>query len=164
MAPNESNDPQRSMLLGQLAGKHNAARVYDERIWKIRTGFLTLMFGGWAALLGLGTIEDTKAMSGSMLVVTLALAIAAFIVELFYVRRKFRCVHRINEMSIGLFNAVGEEAQLIPEESVVAWLRFTGDDRTVRIPGKDGYLDAVLETCLIYFIPVLGVVVALWQF
>ncbi len=66
-------------------------------------------------------------------------------------------------MSVGLYNTAGEEAQPIPEESVTAWLRFTGDDRTVRIPGQDGHRDAVLETCLIYFIPVLGIVVAVWQ-
>ena len=64
-----------SMLEKELAGKHNAAQVYDQRIWKIRTGFLTLSFASWGALIAvdenLGALQKAAV---PLLIISVALA------------------------------------------------------------------------------------------
>ena len=104
IAEEKRSEPGKVMLANELAGKHNAAQVYDERIWKIRTGFLTLTFASWGALLAVGPgLTAAREGAGPLLAITLALAIAGFAVEFFYVCRKARCVKVINEMSISLY-------------------------------------------------------------
>ena len=39
------------MVLDEISGKNNAIQSYDVTLWKIRSGFLTLLFAGWGALL-----------------------------------------------------------------------------------------------------------------
>ena len=38
-------------VLSEIAGKKAAIHAYDGIVWKIRSGFLTLTFGGWAIML-----------------------------------------------------------------------------------------------------------------
>ena len=151
--------PRREMLLKELGGKHNAAQAYDERIWKIRSGFLALSFGGWAALLGIGeTLNAAKEAAPGMLVLTLSLALAAMWVEAFYVRRKYRCLAVINQMCIRLYE-LGEHRQPTSEE-VQEWLRFTGDDSAVNPQRTDGFRLALFETGVVYVLPIIGICLA----
>lgn len=149
----------REMLLGELSGKHNAAQAYDERIWKIRSGFLAISFGGWAALLGIGeTLNAAREAAGGMLMLTLSLALAAMWVEAFYVRRKYRCLTVINEMCLRLYQ-LGEHGKPTASE-VEVWLRFTGDDSNVAPQRTDGFRLALLETGVVYVLPIIGICLA----
>ncbi len=38
------------LLLGEVAGKNGAIHAYDKMVWTVRSGFLTLFFGGWGLL------------------------------------------------------------------------------------------------------------------
>jgi hypothetical protein len=147
-------DPAQAMLRAELTGKHNAAQVYDERMWKIRTGFLTLVFGGWAALLGIGSgsgsgLDAVRQGCWPMFVVTLALGVTACIIECFYVARKYRCVGAINELSYLLYKGQFQD------EHERRWFRFTGDDPAGSF--GEGFKMAFFETLLVYSIPVLGI-------
>jgi hypothetical protein len=37
-----------SLVLDEIEGKNKAIHAYDGMVWKIRSGFLTLLFAGWA--------------------------------------------------------------------------------------------------------------------
>jgi hypothetical protein len=39
------------IVLGEIEGKNRATHTYDGILWKIRSGFLILLFGGGAILL-----------------------------------------------------------------------------------------------------------------
>jgi hypothetical protein len=47
------------VVLGEIDGKNRAIHAYDSISWKVRTGFLTLLFGGWAILLK-GIVEASE--------------------------------------------------------------------------------------------------------
>ena len=130
-------------------------QVYDERIWKIRTGFLMLSFGAWGAMLAVGDNLDAAKKGGPpLMVVTLSLAIAGLFVEVFYVVRKFRCIHVINRMGPGL-HLLAQRKRTIQPEEVERWLRFSGDDE--RIPYHHALFGwAVVEGVIVYLLPVLG--------
>ena len=38
-------------VLREIEGKNRAIHAYDDIVWKIRSGFVTLLFGGWAIVL-----------------------------------------------------------------------------------------------------------------
>ena len=42
---------QKDIILGEIAGKNTAIHAYDKILWMIRTGYLTLFYGGWAIVL-----------------------------------------------------------------------------------------------------------------
>ncbi|MEO8411742.1 MAG: hypothetical protein ABI478_14335 [Propionivibrio sp.] len=47
----EKQDVFEQLVLGEIEGKNRAIHAYDGIVWKIRSGFLTLLFGGWSILL-----------------------------------------------------------------------------------------------------------------
>ncbi len=47
----QNNDLLEKIVLGEIEGKNLAIHAYDSIIWKVRTGSLILMFGGWAIFL-----------------------------------------------------------------------------------------------------------------
>lgn len=156
-AEEKKSNPATEMLTSELAGKHNAAQVYDERIWKIRTGFLTLTFASWGALLAVGMQAMQKG-AAPLLAITVALAIAGLATEFFYVCRKSRCIKVINEMSIGLYRLL--ESDETAGEDVELWLRFSGDDDRVSAMDSPMFGRACVESLIIYATPALGFFVA----
>lgn len=151
-------DPALEMLLNELGGKHNAAQVYDERIWKIRTGVLTLAFASWGALLAVGdNLDATVRGAAPMLAVTLALLVGGFAVELFYVRRKYRCTKVINAIGVHLYDLLkSPEPADINREILKRLLRFSGDDKDIKPEDASGYWAAFFESLVIYGLPTLG--------
>jgi len=88
------------IILDEIGGKNNAIHAYDHMLWTVRSGFLTLFFVGWGFLLkGLldqqhpGAVDEavTRVMT-PMLLVSLGLSVGGFIIDLNYVRRKFRVI------------------------------------------------------------------------
>lgn len=160
----KDSDPGITMLTNELAGKHHAAQVYDERIWKIRSGFLTLSFASWGALLAVGnSLAAIREGASALVIITLALAIAGFAVECFYVARKFRCIEVINDMGAGI-HRIMSGAQPANPEHTQRWLRFSGDDEQVDPRKTPGFWWAVLESFIIYLAPAVGFVVAYFFF
>jgi hypothetical protein len=47
----DRQDLLKQIVLGEIEGKNRAIHAYDGIVWKIRSGFLTLLFGGWSILL-----------------------------------------------------------------------------------------------------------------
>ena len=110
----------------QLEGKNKAIHAYDQMIWTVRSGFVTLFFVGWGFLFKdmLGITPFRSFHLGvvlGLLCVSVALALAADRVERNYVRRKFRVIRSVNRLLEAL-KAQPPDADLIREE-----LRIAGD-------------------------------------
>jgi len=150
------------LILSELAGKNNAIHAYDGIMWKIRTGFLTLLFGGWATLLKAG-VESTKglgvyqSLAWGLFLFTLAFSYCAWSVDRSYMHRKFRVINALGHLTDAIITC-GTDHHKIPAEL----LKVAGDSGDMPFDSK-GYREAARVELSVYFIPlfVLAVVIAL---
>lgn len=91
------------IIQGEIEGKNTAIHAYDKMMWTVRSGYLTLVFGGWGLVIKsavetkaeLPTIKPYILMLSAF---TIALAIGAYLIDRNYARRKFRVIHAVNEL------------------------------------------------------------------
>jgi hypothetical protein len=121
---------------GQLEGKNKAIHAYDQMIWTVRSGFVTLFFVAWGFLFKeMLTISKLNSFHfgviAGLVPISVALAVAAARVERNYVRRKFRVIRSLNSLLDGL------KGPTIDIGTVRAELRIAGDtdDALFDIPG-----------------------------
>ena len=161
----------RGLVLGQIEGKNRAIHAYDGMIWRVRAGVLTLLFAAWGVLLSaLGaqltslSVGDSNIgwLIGALWALSLSLAIGGFVVDLNYVRRKFRVIHAMRE----LFQHVqqdpsgdfaSEQARLLLE----TFLDISGDNGSKNYRRADpGYSEARMAAVFVYSFPLAGVTIA----
>jgi len=114
------------LALAEVEGKNKAIHAYDQMIWTVRSGFVTLFFGAWALLfqqlLGVQRLTWLHAgVFGALTVFSGVLAFAAHSIERNYVRRKFRVIASLNELMRQLERDTLSIAELAPN------LRIAGD-------------------------------------
>ena len=150
------------IILDEIAGKNNAIHAYDRIIWTIRSGFLVLVFGGWGILLkGLIGQETTQpSVFGYifiMLMISIGLALGGFLMDLSYVRRKFRVIAALNKLMKVLMHCDKEKLELIEfrKKKLLPSLKVAGaaSTKSYKIPGYSGALTA---GALIYSIPLIA--------
>lgn len=163
MPSNEpSSDFMEKLVLGEIAGKNAAIHAYDGMVWKIRTGFLTLTFGGWAILLkdlaGMGhPLQNYKALAWGLFLFSLGFALGAWYVDRLYVQRKFRVIHALDSLTEELAARNGK-CTGIPADL----LKVAGDkaDESYRC---DGYRNALKGEYAVYLAPIAVIfAVVLW--
>lgn len=93
----------KDIILGEIAGKNNAIHAYDKIIWTVRSGYLTLMFAGWAIVIKAaidkgGDFGQIGHLLIAMFVVSTGFMVGAFIIDKNYVRRKFRVIASLNRL------------------------------------------------------------------
>jgi hypothetical protein len=148
------------MVLGEIAGKNKAIHAYDEIAWKIRTGFLTLLFGGWGVFLR-STIDaklpqqEFRAVLISLALFSAGFAYAAWSIDRSYLRRKFRVILVLDQISVALAESGGDVTRVSPD-----LLRVAGDD-ALKPYDCLGFRDARRTELKVYLVPVLIVGVAL---
>jgi hypothetical protein len=122
------------LVRGELEGKIRAVREYDVIIWKVRAGYLAILYGSLALLLGTAGVPDLKALTGSVARSTAAIAmisgfsLAAFFVDFAYLRQKLKVIVARNELTglvlagalrandkLGLLLRVSGEADVLDE-------------------------------------------------
>ena len=89
------------LAFAEVAGKNQAIHAYDQMIWTVRSGFVTLFFAGWGLLFKeLLSVERISWLHGGVFgalgAVSAVLAYAAHSIERNYVRRKFRVIGSLN--------------------------------------------------------------------
>lgn len=151
--------PQQKLLLDELNGKKFAVQTYDDRIWAIRSGALTLTFAAWGAAIAVGENLDTlKSIAWVLAGVSIALLITGFVIELFYVIRKYRCIDVLDKYAKNIYDWM----QVPPKNSsaITTFLNFSGDDSRIELFFKSDkklhlvkLLEVFGEGVLIYFIP-----------
>lgn len=147
------------LVLGEISGKNNAIHIYDEVAWKIRTGFLTLIFGGWGIFLR--SIADAKLPPQELRAVVISLALfsvgfayAAWYIDLSYLRRKFRVILALNQIAAALATSRGDVAA-VPTDL----LKVSGDDALS--PYDCAGFQAARKTELsVYLVPLLIIAIA----
>ncbi len=111
-------------IAAEIGGKNAAIHAYDKMMWTVRSGYLTLVFGGWGFVLK-SAIEkgaELQAIKPYILLLsafTIALSIGAYLIDRNYSRRKFRVIHAVNElvqvmMTTNFEKADGIKARLTP--------------------------------------------------
>ncbi len=147
------------MVLDEISGKNNAIQSYDVTLWKIRSGFLTLLFAGWGALLSfLGdNAELIFSSTTAMFFVSLGLSLGGLFIDLNYVKRKFRCIKSLRLLLEDAYDHINEPDNFKNQNK---WLRISGDD--VEIGTAGGYRYALLVPYLIYIVPIISIAAGLF--
>lgn len=161
------------LLLDEVSGKNQAIHAYDRMIWTVRTGFLTLLFAGWGLLLSSLAKNTTSAtdtesvviaepLLASLVAVSAALATAGFVIDLNYVRRKFRVIHSLNELMTVIIDH--DESEITSAGFAATHLRgllqVAGDSGSRDYLRVEGYKGGRMVSLVIYSIPLVGVAVA----
>ena len=91
------------VITDETAGKNTAIHAYDKMMWTVRSGYLTLVFGGWGFIIKSAiekgvSLEVIKPYILLLSGFTLALTVGAFLIDRNYSRRKFRVIQAVNEL------------------------------------------------------------------
>ena len=146
------------LLFNELEGKNRAIHAYDSILWKVRTGFLTLIFAGFGIILS-GLIKDGVDISRAqqylfvMLLVSSGLSISAIIIDINYLNRKFRVIRHLNKLL-----KVASTLDANPNEEKLKELRqyfkVSGDSGGNFYKDVKGYSGALSIAFFVYLIPV----------
>jgi len=120
------------IVTDEKAGKNLAIHAYDKMMWTVRSGYLTLVFGGW------GFIIKSAIDKGAALVMikpyilllaafTISLSIGAYFIDRNYTRRKFRVIHAINEMMELIMSDDKDKIESNRNEKLTTLLKISGD-------------------------------------
>ena len=124
-----------------LAGKVRATGEYDSIIWKIRSGYVFLLYGAVGLFLGKGNTPDLQdianntVLSVAIFVTILGFSLSLFLIDLAYVRKKLRVVVARDELMQAFLNVAGPPTF----SSLRRLLTLSGEDPTlfVRHAGSD---------------------------
>jgi hypothetical protein len=156
----------KDIILGEIAGKNAAIHAYDKIIWMIRSGYLTLLYGGWAIILK-GIVDTCEGILQNeyvilvMLSITLSLAIGAYIVDKNYLRRKFRVIYSLNKILEYLFEV--DSLDKVDDKIIIKvreHIQVSGDADN-RNYDTDGYKQAIRAENAIYAISILSLTAVL---
>ena len=143
----------------QLEGKNKAIHAYDQMIWTVRSGFVTLFFVAWGFLfkemLTISALRNFHlGVIAGLLPISFALAFAAWRVERNYVRRKFRVIASVNNLLEGLNGDSIDAGRVRPE------LRIAGDTDDTSYTIR-GYKVECSAGHRIYAISLVGLIIGL---
>ena len=147
------------LVMAEVSGKNNAIQAYDGMIWKVRTGFLTLLFAGWAVLLkgmadSSGGQKNYFNLTVAMLFFSLGLAVGGWFVDRAYVRRKFRVILALDRLMDAIRRSIGA-LDSIPGEL----LSVAGDNGDMKYDSS-GYRETLITSACVFFLPLLTVIIA----
>ena len=156
------------IILDEIAGKNKAIHSYDRILWTVRSGFLTLFFAGWGLMLNAilrGGLAQPSKLIVPMLFVSLGLSCGGFIIDLNYVRRKFRVIAALNQLLSLVLHQPNAEPNLASADglrkSLPEVMKVSGDtgDTSYR---TGGYSNALRVTIVLYFLPLLLLTLGLY--
>jgi hypothetical protein len=143
------------VVLGEIEGKNRAIHAYDDIVWKIRSGFLTLVFGGWAILLKAMVESEAPStqryfgLGVALFLFSGGFAFGALHIDRSYVQRKFRVIHALNDLMKELAENGGDLDKLSPE-----LLKVSGDNLDISFDGAS-YRHARKAELAVYLTPLL---------
>ncbi|HOY05266.1 MAG TPA: hypothetical protein PLO67_07685 [Saprospiraceae bacterium] len=149
-----SNSLNQEVVKGEISAKYTAIHAYDKIIWQVRTGFLTLVFGGWAFIIK-GAVENGMPINAikfyilMMVFLSLILALCGYLVDKNYVRRKYRVVNSLTRL-IAIYspNSENEFTKELKDE-IKLHLGIVGESGNSNYLG-DGYDEEIDVSNIIY--------------
>lgn len=148
------------MTLAELSGKNKAIHAYDGIIWKVRTGYLTLLFAGWAILLKsmieskTHSPQEFESFVAAMFFFSAGLAIGGWFVDRTYIRRKHRVILALDRLSDAIEDCAGDFQKIPPQ-----LLKVAGDNPDMPYESK-GYREAHRDANCVFFVPLATLAVA----
>ncbi|MEO6613412.1 MAG: hypothetical protein ABIT05_09055 [Chitinophagaceae bacterium] len=122
----------KQLITSEIGGKNAAIHAYDGMVWKVRSGFLVLVFAGWSlmikSVLEAGGLLDQ--FMGYILIYaafSVLLALAAFFIDRNYARRKFRVIHDLDLLTQEVSSIDFEKMPKEVEETLIGYLKISGD-------------------------------------
>jgi hypothetical protein len=144
------------LALNEIEGKNKAIHTYDDVVWKIRTGFLTLLFGGWSVLLKAvidsASIQKYVPLIHGLLAFSFGFAFGAAFIDRSYIRRKFRVIFALNRLMAEV-QACGGDWNKMPS----GLLAVAGDNTSAPYSCKD-YRQAMIGELMVYWVPLLTLI------
>lgn len=156
-----NHDPFEQLVLLEVSGKNQAIHAYDDIIWKIRSGYLALLFAGWSILLK--SIADSQQQSvyrlsavvAAMFFFSVGLGLGGWFVDRSYVRRKHRVILALDRLTEAI-EGCGGNFQSIPGEL----LKVAGDAAEMPYECK-GYREAYRDCNCVFFVPLVTLALAI---
>ncbi|MBK7236306.1 MAG: hypothetical protein IPI02_12005 [Sterolibacteriaceae bacterium] len=130
-------------------------------VWKIRSDFLTLHFGGWSILLtGIVNAKNRspaeyQPLALGLFLFSVGFAFGARYVDRSYIRRKFRVVLALDRLIDEIGSCAGNYRKLSHE-----LLRVAGDNPAMPYDGA-GYREASKAELSVYLVPLVILVVVI---
>jgi hypothetical protein len=124
------------LIRGGLAGKLVALARYDEIIWKIRAGYVAVLYGMLAFFVGkesnLVEFMSSSEVLRSLFPISLSLSLCAFVVDLAFVLSKLRVVAARNHLSdLAVKRAAGHKLHESEQDEFTKLLHLSGEALTL---------------------------------
>lgn len=147
------------MITDELSGKIKAIHAYDKMIWMIRSGFITLFFAGWGIIFKSVIDNSSQPQCNlhrvliAMALISVALSLGAMILDLNYVRRKFRVIDAFD----GLMSIImREDVQILNNPSqLINYMQVSGDKDNKSYLNVLGYHNECYAGVVIYTVPII---------
>jgi len=120
------------LIRDQLAGKVVALARYDQIIWKIRAGYVAVLYGMLTFFVGkeagVSAVLGNSSTFGSLLRISLSLSVCAFLIDVAFVLSKLRVVATRNRLSdIAIQRAGGHKLQGREQAELADLLHLSGE-------------------------------------
>lgn len=144
------------VILGEIAAKNSAIRGYNTTLWKIRSGYLTLLFGAWAAMLALVKkdgveLDELRPFIRALVFVSIGLFMGGIFADTTYLRRKFRLFKSLDRLMRCAAN-LDKMSEARQNRELKAVLKVAGGTGDKTYKGK-GYCEALVCDIAIFLLP-----------
>jgi hypothetical protein len=121
------------LISSELEGKLKAISGYDEMLWKIRSGYVAILYGIPAIFLGtegVPNLKEVMADSGRALLILLLLggfSLSAFIIDSSYLAKKLKVIVTRDLLVKSAFDSVVNPQACVNDVELMRLLRIAGE-------------------------------------
>ena len=157
------------IIIDEIGGKNQAIHAYDKMIWTVRTGFLTVFFAGWGILLKSFVDKSSDQPISQhdilivMLLISITLSCGGYIIDVNYVRRKFRVIYALDKLLLTIMKR--RETIISDPQEIEKYLQVSGDKYDDNYKKVSGYSPALKSALIIYVVPIIvatAAIIMLW--
>jgi hypothetical protein len=126
-----------ALVMAELEGKLKAIAGYDEILWKIRAGYVGILYGSLAIIIGtnginnLNTLMDDERRLLTLFLLVAGFSFSSYIVDRTYLSKKIRVIVARNFLVKLLFNKEVETTN-----SLFSLLMISGELRESELPDQ----------------------------
>lgn len=145
------------VVMNEVSGKYAAIHAYDGMIWKVRVGFLTVVFAGWSLVVktAIEKHADFAVIAPFIFILSgfsIALALGGYMIDRNYAKRKFRVIVALNELfqfitTVNFGNMASETSSRLLD-----LLKISGDAANNKYASK-AYSNEIFVSKIVYIVP-----------
>jgi hypothetical protein len=128
------------LIRTELRGKFLAIERYDSMVWRIRSGYVVVLYGSLTILGGTsGLVNISTVDSNRMLLVAVVLvfgfSLCGLAVDFFFLRAKFRVVHDANDLKDLALRVAAGKTNIETEYDVLQELLHISGEKPKKVRG-----------------------------